>query len=50
MLIDPVDAGQLALAAEGDPALETAPILMRTPDERRVLAEACLDLLRLLRG
>jgi LPPG:FO 2-phospho-L-lactate transferase len=50
MLIDPVDAGQLAIAAEGDPALETAPILMRTPEDRRALGQTCLDLLRLLRG
>jgi LPPG:FO 2-phospho-L-lactate transferase len=50
MLIDETDAELLALCDADDPALETAPILMRTPKDRRMLAAACLDELRRLRG
>jgi LPPG:FO 2-phospho-L-lactate transferase len=46
MLIDEADAGLLALREANDPALETAPILMRTAEDRRTLAQACLDRLR----
>ena len=46
MLIDESDSSVLAARETTDPALETAPILMRTLDERRALAEACLKLLR----
>jgi len=50
MLVDEADAGLLALREAHDPALETAPIMMRTPDDRRTLAVACMDLLRRLRA
>ena len=50
MLVDEADAGLLALREARRSALETAPILMRTPDDRRTLAVACLDLLRRLRA
>jgi LPPG:FO 2-phospho-L-lactate transferase len=43
MLIDEADAGLLALREANDPALETASILMRTAEDRRTLAQACLD-------
>ena len=46
MLIDESDSSVLAAREPADPALETAPILMRTLDERRALGEACLRLLR----
>jgi LPPG:FO 2-phospho-L-lactate transferase len=45
MLIDESDSSLLAARETADPALETAPILMRTLDERRALGEACLKLL-----
>jgi LPPG:FO 2-phospho-L-lactate transferase len=45
MLIDESDSSVLAARETADPALETAPILMRTLDERRALGEACLKLL-----
>ncbi len=52
MLIDEADAGLLAAAAlePDDPAFETTSILMRTPADRRILAERCLELLRRLRA
>jgi LPPG:FO 2-phospho-L-lactate transferase len=46
MLIDESDSSALAARESADPAFETAPILMRTLDERRALAEVCLKLLR----
>jgi hypothetical protein len=46
MLIDEQDAELIALRHAEDPALETAPILMRTPEDRRRLAALCLCLLR----
>jgi LPPG:FO 2-phospho-L-lactate transferase len=46
MLIDESDSSVLAARETADPELETAPILMRTLDERRELGEACLKLLR----
>jgi LPPG:FO 2-phospho-L-lactate transferase len=46
MVIDAQDARLIALREADDPVLEAAPILMRTPDDRRQLAAACLDLLR----
>jgi LPPG:FO 2-phospho-L-lactate transferase len=49
MFIDEVDGGLLARRESNDPVLETAPILMRTPDDRRALAAACVDVLRRLR-
>jgi LPPG:FO 2-phospho-L-lactate transferase len=45
MLIDESDSSALAAREAADPAFETAPILMRTVDERRALAETCLKLL-----
>ena len=50
MLIDESDAEVLASRRSNDPALEAAPILMRTPDDRRALAVACMELLRRLRA
>jgi LPPG:FO 2-phospho-L-lactate transferase len=50
MLIDPADAQLLALRQSGDPEIETAPIMMRTQDDRRALASICLDVLRRYRG
>jgi LPPG:FO 2-phospho-L-lactate transferase len=46
MLVDDSDSSVLAERETSDPTLNTAPILMRTLDERYELAEACLDLLR----
>jgi LPPG:FO 2-phospho-L-lactate transferase len=46
MLIDEQDARLIALRKADDPVLEAAPILMRTPQDRRRLAELCLSLLR----
>lgn len=46
MLIDEQDAGLVASRETHDPALEVAPILMRTQEERRRLAALCLTLLR----
>jgi LPPG:FO 2-phospho-L-lactate transferase len=45
MLIDDEDARLIALRHADDPALETAPILMRAPEDRVVLAALCLRLL-----
>jgi LPPG:FO 2-phospho-L-lactate transferase len=45
MLIDESDSSVLTARETADPAFETAPILMRTLDERRALAEVCLKLL-----
>ena len=50
MIIDAADAQLLGGRKEGDPALATSSILMRTADDRRSLAAACLDLLRELRA
>jgi LPPG:FO 2-phospho-L-lactate transferase len=49
MLIDQVDSSLLAALEPGDPAFETASILMQTGRDRRALAERCLELLRRLR-
>jgi LPPG:FO 2-phospho-L-lactate transferase len=46
MLIDDQDARLITLRRADDPELEAAPILMRTPEDRRRLAAACLSLLR----
>jgi hypothetical protein len=46
MLIDESDSSVLGARDTTDPAFETAPILMRTLDERRALGEACLRRLR----
>ena len=46
MLIDETDAQLLGGRKAGDPAIAAASILMRTRDDRRTLASACLDLLR----
>jgi len=46
MLIDEQDAALIAAREPDDPALEVAPILMRTPEDRRRLAALCLRLLR----
>jgi LPPG:FO 2-phospho-L-lactate transferase len=46
MLIDATDAQLLGTREAGDPAIAAAPILMRTPDDRRALATVCLELLR----
>jgi LPPG:FO 2-phospho-L-lactate transferase len=46
MLIDEADAGLLALREADDPQLEAACIMMSAPDERRTLAQVCLDTLR----
>jgi LPPG:FO 2-phospho-L-lactate transferase len=45
MLIDEADSSAQAARETADPALEIAPILMRTLDERRALGETCLKLL-----
>jgi LPPG:FO 2-phospho-L-lactate transferase len=45
MLIDEGDSSVLASREAGDPVLQTAQILMRTADDRRALAQVCLDLL-----
>jgi len=45
MLIDEQDAQLIALREADDPALEAAPILMRTSEDRRRLAARCLSLL-----
>jgi LPPG:FO 2-phospho-L-lactate transferase len=50
MLIDETDGQLLGGRNPADPAIATAPILMRTADDRRTLAAACLDLLRRLRA
>jgi LPPG:FO 2-phospho-L-lactate transferase len=50
MLIDPADAELLALRESDDPELTAAPIMMRTPGDRRALASICLDVLRRYRG
>jgi LPPG:FO 2-phospho-L-lactate transferase len=50
MLIDPEDAQLLALRESADPELAAAPIMMRTPGDRRALASICLDMLRRYRG
>lgn len=46
MLIDEIDAPLIASRAADDPALATAPILMRTAQDRRRLAAICLDRLQ----
>ncbi|HTV97088.1 MAG TPA: 2-phospho-L-lactate transferase [Steroidobacteraceae bacterium] len=46
LLIDAVDAALLDVRLAGDPQLEAASILMRTVDERRMLAAVCLEILR----
>jgi LPPG:FO 2-phospho-L-lactate transferase len=46
MLIDESDADLPTLRTAVDPELEAAPIMMRTPDDRRALASRCLDILR----
>ena len=46
MLIDENDAPLIASRAADDPALATAPILMRTAQDRRRLAAICLDRLQ----
>jgi LPPG:FO 2-phospho-L-lactate transferase len=48
MLIDDTDQGVIAARKMNDPAIETAPILMRSADDRRALATVCADLLRRL--
>jgi len=45
MLIDEQDAALIGSRKADDPALEVAPILMRTPEDRRRLAAVCLSLL-----
>ena len=49
MLIDESDAGLLASRDPGDPRLIAAPIMMRTPEDRRALARVCLERLRIER-
>jgi LPPG:FO 2-phospho-L-lactate transferase len=49
MLIDESDAGLIASRHDGDPRLMAAPILMRTPEDRRALATVCLERLRIER-
>jgi LPPG:FO 2-phospho-L-lactate transferase len=46
MLIDEQDAALIASRDADDPALEVAPILMRTLEDRQRLAGVCLGLLR----
>jgi LPPG:FO 2-phospho-L-lactate transferase len=46
MLIDESDTGMLDEQRPEDPHLVTAPIMMRTPADRRALASACLKILR----
>jgi len=46
MLIDEQDAALIASREPDGPAFEVAPILMRTPEDRRRLAAVCLSLLR----
>jgi LPPG:FO 2-phospho-L-lactate transferase len=46
MLIDEQDAALIAARSEDDPDLGVAPILMRTPEDRRRLAAVCLSHLR----
>jgi LPPG:FO 2-phospho-L-lactate transferase len=46
MLIDESDRGLAASRREDDPELETAAILMKSPADRRSLAESCLAVLR----
>lgn len=50
MLIDEGDAALLGMREPGEPELLTAPVLMRTPEDRRTLAAACLGLLRRYRN
>jgi len=50
MLIDENDAGLLDSRGPSDPRLATAPIMMHTPEDRRSLAEACLEILRIERS
>ena len=49
MLIDESDAGLLGSGDHGDPRLVAAPIMMRTPEDRRALATLCLERLRIER-
>jgi LPPG:FO 2-phospho-L-lactate transferase len=49
MLIDESDAGLLASRDHGDPRLVAAPIMMRTPEDRRALARVCVERLRIER-
>jgi LPPG:FO 2-phospho-L-lactate transferase len=46
MLIDEQDRALIAVREADDPEIEPAPILMKSPADRRKLAEACLELLR----
>jgi LPPG:FO 2-phospho-L-lactate transferase len=46
MLVDEQDASLADLRVAGEPALEVAPILMRTQEDRRLLAASCLRLMR----
>jgi LPPG:FO 2-phospho-L-lactate transferase len=46
MLIDDSDAGLVQLREPNDPRLIAAPIMMRSQEERRALAEVCMELLR----
>jgi LPPG:FO 2-phospho-L-lactate transferase len=50
MLIDEADAGLLALREANHLKLAAAPILMRTPEDRRSLAAVCLEQLRRCRA
>jgi LPPG:FO 2-phospho-L-lactate transferase len=50
MLIDESDAELLAVRTAVDPELEAAPIMMRTPGDRRALASRCLDILHRYRA
>jgi LPPG:FO 2-phospho-L-lactate transferase len=46
MLIDEEDRALITVREADDPEIETAPILMKSPADRRKLAEACLAVLR----
>jgi hypothetical protein len=46
MLIDEGDRALIGAREAGDPQIETAAILMRSPADRRNLAQACLEVLR----
>jgi LPPG:FO 2-phospho-L-lactate transferase len=48
MLIDEADAGLLATRGAADPELAMAPIMMRSPEDRRALAKTCMDQLQRL--
>jgi LPPG:FO 2-phospho-L-lactate transferase len=50
MLIDATDSAVLAMRAADDPKLETAPILMRSAEDRRSLARVCLEVLARVRA